>query len=149
MSIEGMNWLYAHSKSTGPARAVMLVICDTTNAKHGYRFFMTRPELARRAGVAERTAQKALKTLIELGEIERISSGRPGAAAVYVFTQKTLDGVALYKLKERRHVSAERRPQVPAFGVPGAHQTTNEHIENELSKNETIEKIKEARRAIK
>lgn len=150
MSIEAMTWTYAHSSSTGPTRAVMLVVADTVNAKHGYRFWMTRTELASRAGLGERTVQRALAALVDAGELVRLSSGRPGKCAEYSFTEEVLGLLTVYALttRQRGPTSPQRGPSRPALGVREARLTTTEPLykpSRMLSQNENAEKAREIR----
>lgn len=71
-----------HSKATGPAYVVAIMLAERAPDENR----IARPGielLARDSRVAKRTAQRALKHLEELGEIERITEGRRGQAAEF------------------------------------------------------------------
>jgi hypothetical protein len=149
MSVEAMTWVYGHSLSTGPARAVMLVVCDTVNAANGYRFWMTRSELSKRAGVAPRTTQKALASLIASGELVRVGRGRPGRAAEYCLPNSVLSMLAIYRLttQKRRHDVRLRGHDGAVMEAPSAPLTTTETYKEQpvLSPAENVKRIQTIR----
>ena len=146
-----MQWMYDHSTSHGPTRAVMIVFCDTVNAKYDYKFWMARKELAKRSGFCERTVQRALKNLVKAGELVRLSNGHPGKCAEYSFSTVVLGEVSLYAMGIRKHrtLSPEHRTLSPALGDTEARLTTTEPLDKPkdvLSSSENAERAREVRK---
>jgi Helix-turn-helix domain len=67
MSIFIMSQVWAHSKSTGSARLVLLAIADFAD-DHG-KAYPSVETLAKKAAISERTAQYAIRELVTLGEL--------------------------------------------------------------------------------
>jgi len=125
--------MYGHSTSTKVPRAVLSVICDTVNAAHGYRFWMARAEVCKRAGWSDRAVTDALAWLVDAGELVRDARGRPGRTAEYSFPAPVLEMFALYRLQARAkhpHDTPKHPHETPAFHAGDAGPTTTEHEPN-------------------
>lgn len=64
-----MSWVFDHSQAVGNDRVVLLVLADVANEDHGHRAWYSISTVARKAHISERTAQRSLKALCELGEL--------------------------------------------------------------------------------
>lgn len=78
MSVRVMSWVWESSRADGPALLVLLAIADQAR-DDGDQAWPAVAKLAAKARVSERTVQRALRSLVELGELEvRPSAGRHG-----------------------------------------------------------------------
>lgn len=68
MSVKVMSWVFDHSESTGNERLVLLAIADHANDET-WSCWPSVARLAVKAKVSERTVQRAIRSLVELGEI--------------------------------------------------------------------------------
>lgn len=68
MSIRVMDWVWRQSKSRGVERLVLLAIADCANdeGEHAYPSIAT---LTSKAGIGESTTHRAIKALVDLGEL--------------------------------------------------------------------------------
>jgi hypothetical protein len=67
MSIQVMNAVWEHSKSSGRARVVLLAIADHQGEIGAWPSIAT---LAKRANASERSVQRDIQELVELGELK-------------------------------------------------------------------------------
>lgn len=72
MSIKVMEWVFQNSKSQGLERLILLVIADHCNSE-GEDAFPRISVIAKRANVSERTAQRKIQDLVNLGELEVVN----------------------------------------------------------------------------
>jgi helix-turn-helix protein len=78
MSVRVMSWVWESSLSEGIDRLVLLAIADSAS-DHGGDAWPSVHTLARKAAVSERTVQRAVRSLVELGELEvRANAGKHG-----------------------------------------------------------------------
>ena len=81
MSIKLMNRVWKHSRAKGTARLVLLAIADHCNTAGVAWPSLTR--LASYVNVDRRNVITAVNRLIEMGELERIKTGKTGVATTY------------------------------------------------------------------
>lgn len=105
MSVRASSWAWEHSASTGSAFLVLLALADHAGVDHGDAWPSVR-RLAERCRVDERTVQRALDRLIELGEVvlvdpatgeevtDREATGGRGQTNRYRLTFRTGDATA-------------------------------------------------------
>tara|TARA_R100000700_G_C3160127_1_gene136419 strand:- start:202 stop:903 length:702 start_codon:yes stop_codon:yes gene_type:complete len=122
MSVEIMSRVWANSEAKGTARLVLLAIADHANPS-GIAWPSLR-RIAQYANVDRSNVSRAIKSLIQIGELERVG-----------YT-KSFSGATKYKVKVvRSRTSAEAQPSAEAHwgGDAEAHQgvvrkrTTNRH----------------------
>ena len=78
MAISVMSWVWAESKAQGPDLLVLLAIADQAREESG-EAWPAVSTLAGKARVSERTVQRCVRRLVDLGELEvRESEGRNG-----------------------------------------------------------------------
>lgn len=78
MSVRVMSWVWESSQSTGIDRLVLLAIADSASDDGGHAWPSIRT-LKTKAMVSERTVQRAIRTLVELGElVVDANAGRSG-----------------------------------------------------------------------
>ena len=80
MSIKIMEWVFQNSKAQGLERLILLVIADHCNSE-GEDAFPRISVIAKRANVSERTVQRKIQDLINLGELAVIN--RAGTSNLY------------------------------------------------------------------
>lgn len=68
MSVRVMSWVWEHSVSIGAERLVLLAIADAANDA-GREAYPAMATIARKANVDKRTAQRAVRALVQLGEL--------------------------------------------------------------------------------
>lgn len=95
MSIKVISWVWDSSASRGTDRLVLLAIADSASGDDGTNAYPSIATLARKAGVSTRTVQRAIRTLVELGELEF----SPGAGR---------NGSNLYRVNVRQIVTPVR-----------------------------------------
>jgi len=81
MSVKLMNRVWKHSRAKGTARLVLLAIADHCNTAGVAWPSLTR--LASYVNVDRRNVIMAVNRLIEMGELERIKTGKTGVATTY------------------------------------------------------------------
>ena len=81
MSISIMSMVWAHSKSTGSARLVLLAIADFSDDSG--RAYPSVSTLAKKAAISERTAQYCIRELVTLGELSVGENDGPRGCNVY------------------------------------------------------------------
>lgn len=64
-----MGWVFRHSPFTGVTFAVHLAIADSVNDQNDNEFWMAQGNLAQKARVSRRSAQRAVDELIEKGHL--------------------------------------------------------------------------------
>jgi hypothetical protein len=69
VSVEVMSWAFDHSNSTGTARLVLLVIANHASAD-GTNSWPSISTLAKKANVTDAAAKRAIRKLVDLGELE-------------------------------------------------------------------------------
>src|SRR4051812_29048278 len=74
MSVRASAWAWEASRSTGTAFVVLLALADHAGADGG-DCYPSVGRLARRCRCDERTVQRAIATLIELGEVVLVEAG--------------------------------------------------------------------------
>ncbi len=67
MSTEAMNWVWQHSQAAGTARLVMLALAD--HADENWSCYPGLELLATKCRVSERTVERGLDELVDLGEL--------------------------------------------------------------------------------
>lgn len=77
MSVRVMTWVWDHSASRGNERLVLLAIADHAS-DDGSDAWPSIATLARKTGVSERTVQRCISSLVDMGElvVERLGNGR-------------------------------------------------------------------------
>lgn len=81
----GQVWKLAPADWTCSTMVIALAIADVVNDAHGNTFFMSVPNLARKARVSDRTAQDALRALEVAGWLEVVERHR-NRPNVYAWT---------------------------------------------------------------
>lgn len=76
MSVRVMSWVWEHSKSVGADRLVLLAIADCANDA-GRDAYPSMETIARKAAVDKRTAQRSVRDLEALGELEVLTNAGP------------------------------------------------------------------------
>lgn len=115
MSVESITLALNHSRSVGAAKVILIGIANHDGDGGSWPSVGT---LARYANVTERTVQRHINTLIELGEVERVmndggthrtpSHMRPNLYKILLRCPKTCDGTT-----NHRNVSADIDPLTP------------------------------------
>lgn len=82
MSVQALSWVLDRSKSRLAARLVLLSIANHANER-GDNAWPSVRTIAREAHVTDRQVQRALVTLVGLGELLIIHGAGPGGAHVY------------------------------------------------------------------
>jgi len=82
MSVKVMSWVWEQSKSAGTDRLVLLAIADCAS-DGGDQAWPSMANLARKAGIDVRTAQRAVGRLVELGELTVTPNAGKAGANVY------------------------------------------------------------------
>ena len=111
MSVEIISRVWANSNAKGTARLVLLAIADHANPS-GVAWPSLR-RIAQYANVDKSNVSRAIKSLIQIGELERVG-----------YT-KSFSGSTKYRVKVvRRRTSAESQPSAEAHwgGSAEAHQ---------------------------
>ncbi|QCO16964.1 helix-turn-helix domain-containing protein (plasmid) [Azospirillum brasilense] len=83
MSLDASKLVWRHSQATGSARVVLLALAD--HANEAFEAWPSQATLAGMAKVTDRQVRKALRRLVELGEITPIRTG-PRGVTVYRIT---------------------------------------------------------------
>lgn len=71
-----MTWVWEHSRAAGTDLLVLLAIADHA-ADDGGNAYPSVSTLARKTRVSERTVQRSIRTLVELGELAVDNQGAP------------------------------------------------------------------------
>lgn len=69
MSVRVMSWVWEHSASSGAERLVLLAIADAA-ADDGGNAWPSVRTIAKKANIDSRTAQRAVRRLVEMGELK-------------------------------------------------------------------------------
>lgn len=78
MSVQVMGWVWANSAATGIDKLVLLAVADSANDDGG-NAWPSIALLSRKAGVNERTVQRAIRRLVESGALRvKANAGRHG-----------------------------------------------------------------------
>lgn len=88
MSVKVMSWVWEHSRSRGAQRLVLLCIADHAN-DDGLEAFPSLARLARKTGMTERGVQKAIQSLVGLGELQVTMGGGRGRSNRYRVLMQT------------------------------------------------------------
>lgn len=101
-----MTWVWNCSKSKNAARLILLAIADSASSDDAHAFLSVKG-LQRKANLSsERTVQDAVKSLINLGELDVKYQAGPGGCNVYIVH---------WDPAESAGVLAERKLQVKAW----------------------------------
>jgi len=86
MSVQATTWVWDHSKAEDNTRLVALAIADAANAQ-GSESCQSVRTLGRMARCSETTVHRAVKWLLDAGEIECVGqNARYGGTNIYRFT---------------------------------------------------------------
>jgi hypothetical protein len=89
VSMSAMTWVWTHSRSKNGARLVLLAIADVAN-DNGRNAWPSVKTLRTKANLSERAVQKAIKDLIELGELKvEFNQGPYGSNWYTILMDKT------------------------------------------------------------
>jgi Helix-turn-helix domain len=69
VSVDCLSWVFKHSESEGTARLVLLVLADHAG-QGGWVCYPSIKRIAERAKASESAVHRAIRTLVELGEVE-------------------------------------------------------------------------------
>lgn len=95
MSVKVMSWVFEHSQSTLGDRLVLLAIADHAN-NEGTDAWPSIPTIAEKAKVDRATVHRAIKRLVDLGELEvRSGPGRGHRNAYTVVINKPSQSATL------------------------------------------------------
>lgn len=110
MSFKVTNWVWARSESRNGARLVMLALAD--RADDNGLAWPSIDDLAERTKLSPRSVQKAIATLIEIGELDVENGGGRHRSNRYRIVPKprTLDGVTDEEPRTSDGVSTEETP---------------------------------------
>lgn len=89
MSVKASSWAWESSRSTGSSFLVLLALADHAGADGG-DCWPSVARLARRCRVDERTVQRAIDKLVELGEVVITEGGGRGHSNRYKLTLRTV-----------------------------------------------------------
>lgn len=86
MSVHTTTWVWKHSTASGSAFVVLLALADHAHPD-GTHAYPSVAELARMARVSERTVQRCLQELADLGEVTVISQASRYKPTEYTINQ--------------------------------------------------------------
>lgn len=126
MSVRVMSWVWEHSRSEGIDRLVLLAIADAA-ADHGGDAWPSVASLSRKAKVDPRTVQRAVRRLVESGELQlRQNAGRNG---VNVYRVTMTCGATPPPAERHPGTESPRHSATPAESrdTPGTQSPTPRH----------------------
>lgn len=91
MSVQASTWVWAHSKSEGTARLVMLAVADAAN-KHGDYSCQSVATIAEMVHASERTVQRSLRELEASGELLSRGTDRRYRTTIYALAHMVAEG---------------------------------------------------------
>jgi hypothetical protein len=128
MSVRASSWAWESSRSTGSSFLVLLALADHAGADGG-DCYPSVARLAARCRVDERTVQRAIDKLIELGEVVieeeggRANPGGRGRSNRYKLTFRGRPQDGEKPVEEPRQSATLSAPETPA-SAPGKGGTT-------------------------
>lgn len=142
MSVKVTSWVWEHSRSRGAQRLVLLCIADHAN-DDGLEAFPSLARLARKTGMTERGVQKAIQSLIALGELQVTMGGGRGRSNRYrVLMQTPNDVPPLDGNPEQETVNQKHRTTFTESGSTNTATRNPEPSSLEPSLNEEISSTK-------
>lgn len=91
MSIKVISWVWESSLAKGIDRLVLLAIADAASHDDGSNAYPSVATLAKKAGVAQRTVQRSIRTLCEIGELLMEQNAGRGGANMYQVVMRQVD----------------------------------------------------------
>lgn len=133
MSIRIMQAVWTESKATRGARLVLLAIADNADTETGEAFPGIK-SLAERAELSERAVSYAIKTLVDLGELEVLERGCRKGDSSRANRYRVLLGDHMQKLQvEDHHLQVTTSPpaisDTPIYREPSEEPSVNTPID--------------------
>lgn len=114
MSVRVMSWVWDHSRAEGIDRLILLAIADCANDE-GTEAWPSVPTLMRKARVTRRTVQRALASLIELGELDvDYNAGRGGSNKYRILMADPRQNDARASVTPRQNDAPSRVSETPS-----------------------------------
>lgn len=83
MTLDAMHWVWAHSRSSGNPRLVLLAVADKVQDTHCVTRIGTTELRARLGGVSKSVVVRAIDKVLASGELVMVEEARGSRAAVY------------------------------------------------------------------
>jgi len=136
MSVKVMSWVWDHSQAGGTDRLVLLAIADSAD-HDGTNAWPSVATIARKCQVSERTVQRSIRSLVDLGEL-RVQAQAGGTGKMRDDRRPNLYEVPMDGV-------TDRRPEEDDGVTPGAERGDIQRVDGAtpLSPNPSIDPSKD------
>lgn len=114
MSVQALSWVFDNSESELAARHVLLSIANHAD-KYGKNSWPSYPTIAQEARVSEKTVQRSIKDLLQIGELTVEIEAGPNRSNLYSLAKMKVDNLSSIKVVKEDILSLSGGHPVPRY----------------------------------